>query len=132
MSRSRLLVAALAVSATLVQSAAADAQTRRALAPPPAPKRFFDIRDAHPTPRAPSAATRSARSRLRSAGARVGVDARTGNTRFLAGRGAPLSRESAGDRRDSAERFLRSTVAALGLSRTDPSSLRLERRDGIP
>src|SRR3954449_12360903 len=132
MLRHRLLVAVLAASGLLVAAPTAGAQGRRGLPAPAKPKPFFDIRNAQPSPRAPSAATRSARSRLRSAGAAVGVDARTGAVRFIAGRAAPLSAAAAGDRRDLAERYLRGHLAALGLARGDLGSLRLERRVGIP
>src|SRR3954447_11420174 len=132
MQRHRLLVAVLVASGLLVAAPAAGAQARRGPAAPGKPKPFFDIRDAQASPRAPSAATRSARSRLRSAGAVVGVDTRTGSVRFLAGRAAPLSAAAAGDRRDLAESFLRGHLPALGLARGDLGSLRLERRAGIP
>src|SRR3954447_19545802 len=117
MQRHRLLVAVLAASGLLVAAPAAGAQARRGLAAPGKPKPFFDIRNAQPSPRTPSAATRSARSRLRAAGSVVGVDTRTGAARFLAGRAAPLSAAAAGDRRDLAERYLRGHLAALGLAR---------------
>src|SRR5436190_1030000 len=93
-------------------------------APPPPPRRRAR------RVRAPR--RRSARSRLRSAGAAVDVDARTGAVRFIAGRAAPLSAAAAGDRRDLAERYLRGHLAALGLARGDLGSLRLERRAGTP
>src|SRR3954469_9464253 len=119
MLRHRLLVGVLAASGLLVSAPAAGAQSRRSLPAPAKPKPFFDIRNAQPSPRTPSAATRSARSRLRSAGAVVGGDARTGSVRFLAGRAAPLSAAAAGDRRDLAESFLRGHLPALGLARGD-------------
>src|SRR3954470_2877498 len=126
MLRHRLLVAVLAASGLLVAAPTAGAQARRGLAAPAKPKPFFDIRNAQPSPRTPSAATRSARSRLRSAGAVVGVDARTGSVRSLAARSARRSAAAAGDRRDLAERSLRGHLTALGLARGDLGSLRLE------
>ena len=55
----------------------------------------------------------------------------TGTPRFLAGRAAPLSAPARGDRRELAERFLRGHLAALGLSRADLGSLRLQRRSAL-
>src|SRR5215212_6052353 len=109
------LVAALATWWFLVSSPAAGAQARRALTAPARPKPFLDTRAGERAP-LPGAATRSARSRLRSAGAAVSVDAHTGTVRFLAGRAAPLSPTAAGDRRDIAERYVRNHLTALGLS----------------
>ncbi|MEA2136128.1 MAG: extracellular elastinolytic metalloproteinase, partial [Solirubrobacteraceae bacterium] len=119
----------------------AGAQSRRSGARPAAAKPFLDVRDAQRRAverrgdvslRAPSAATRSARGRLRHAGAALDVDALTGTPRLLAGRGAPLSAPASGDRRDVAERFIRRHLAALGLTRTDLGSLQLQRRTAIP
>ncbi len=120
---------------------AAGAQSRSSVARPVAPKPFLDVRDAQRRAverrgdvslRAPSAGTRAARGRLRSAGAVLDVDALTGTPRLLARRGAPLSTPATGDRRDVAERFVRRHLAALGLSRTDLGSLQLQRRSAIP
>src|SRR4051794_20962462 len=106
-----------------------------------AAKPFLDVRDAQRAAvqrrgdvslRAPGAATRSARGRLRSSGAAVHVDTLTGTPRLLTRRGAPLSAPSSRDRRDVAEVYLRGHLAALGLSRGDLGSLRLVRRTAIP
>jgi extracellular elastinolytic metalloproteinase len=134
-----LLIATLAGALTVVP--AAGAQARRSAAKPAAAKPFLDVRDAQRRAverrgdvslRAPSAGTRSARGKLRSAGAVLDVDALTGTPRLLAGRGAPLSAPASGNRRDVAERYLRGHLAALGLSRTDLGSLQLARRTAIP
>jgi extracellular elastinolytic metalloproteinase len=131
----------LIIGAALMVAPPAGAQSRRAVARPAASKPFLDVRDAQRRAverrgdvslRAPSARTRSARGRLRSAGAVVGVDALTGTPRFVAGRSAPLSAPAPGDRREVAERFVRRHLAALGLSRTDLGSLQLQQRTRIP
>jgi hypothetical protein len=142
MPRSRALrLTVLITGAALMISPPAGAQSRRAVARPAAAKPFLDVRDAQRRAvvrrgdvslRAPSGRTRSARGRLRSAGAVVGVDALTGTPRFLAGRSAPLSPPASGDRREAAERFVRRHLAALGLARADLGSLKLERRTRIP
>jgi hypothetical protein len=138
--KSSLLLVAV-VAGALVAAPPAGAQPRRTAARPAAPKPFLDVRDAQRRAvrrrgdvslRAPGAGTRAARGRLRSAGAVLDVDALTGTPRLLAGRGAPLSAPSRGDRREVAERFLRRHLAALGLSRTDLGSLQLARRAAVP
>jgi hypothetical protein len=109
----------------------------RSSAPPP----FLDVRDAQRRAvdrrgdvslRPPTATTRSARSRLRSAGAVVEVDPLTGTSRVVAGRVAPLSPPAAGDRRDVAARYVREHLSVLNLSRSDLGSLELRRRTTIP
>src|SRR5215210_3257216 len=135
-----LLIVATVVGALSV-TPAAGAQSRGRAAGPAAPRPFLDVRDAQRRAvarrgdvslREPSARTRSARARLRSAGAVVHVDPLTGTPRLLAGRAKPLSAPAAGDRRVIAERYLREQVPALGLSGADLGSLRLERRAAIP
>jgi extracellular elastinolytic metalloproteinase len=136
---SALIVATLGGALAVVP--AAGAQSRGSAARPAVPKPFLDVRDAQRRAvrrrgdvslRAPSARTRSARGRLRSAGAVVDVDALTGTPRLLAGRAAPLSAPAPGDTRDVAERYLRGHLAALNLSRTDLGSLQLQRRRAVP
>src|SRR4051794_5100075 len=131
MPRSSLLVAILVASGLLASNPAAGAQARRTPTTPAEPKPFLDTRTGERAA-LPGGAPRSARRRLRSAGAAVTVDARTGTVRFLAGRAAPLSPAAAGDRLDIAERYVRNHLTALGLSRADLGSLALERRTGIP
>src|SRR6476659_8642827 len=103
-----------AIGAVLMPASALGA--RQPAGGPAAPKPFLDVRDAQR--RAverrgdvslvpPSAGARSARARLRSRGAVVDVDALNGTPRLLAGRTAPLSAATRGDRREAAERFLR-------------------------
>src|SRR3954451_2322880 len=109
----------------------AGAHGRRAAGRPAAPRQFLDVRDGR-AGRTPGTGTRSARARLGSRGAVVAVDGVTGTPRLLAGRSAPLSPRSRGDRRDAAERYLRTHLTALGLGRADLGSLRLEQRRAIP
>src|SRR4051794_12061321 len=116
MPRSRaaaLATLTLAAVAAALAPAAAGAQARGQAAGSAAPKPFLDVREAQRRAverrgavslRAPSARTRVARARLRSAGAVVAVDALAGTPRLLAGRAAPLSAPASGDRRDAADR----------------------------
>jgi extracellular elastinolytic metalloproteinase len=131
LSRLSLTAVLLTTAAGSLLAPVASAQGRRAAARPTAPRPFLDVRDGR-AGRTPGAGTRSARARLRSRGAVVAVDGLTGTPRLLAGRSAPLSPRSRGDRRDAAERYLRTHLTALGLGRADLGSLRLEQRRAIP
>src|SRR5215212_1206521 len=67
--------------------------------------------------RAPGAATRSARARLRGS---LEVDTLTGTPRVL--EGAPLAGPSAGDPAEVAMGYVRAHLALLGLAESDVSS----------